>query len=70
MDATMKFMSPREIAVTLNLPLSWIYAQAGKGDLPHYKWGKYLRFNLAEVQVWMQQHRRGGQGGQTAEMAG
>jgi excisionase family DNA binding protein len=60
METPMKLMSPREIAVALGLPLSWIYAQAERGALPHYKCGKYLRFEFGEVQVWLRQHRRGG----------
>jgi excisionase family DNA binding protein len=62
MDTAMKLMSPRELAVALGLPLSWIYAQAERGVLPHYKCGKYLRFELAEVQAWPRQQRRGGNG--------
>jgi excisionase family DNA binding protein len=60
METTMKMMSPRDIAVALGLPLSWIYAQAERGVLPHYKCGKYLRFDLGEVQEWLRQHKRGG----------
>jgi excisionase family DNA binding protein len=62
MDTPIKLVSPRRLAVALELPLSWIYTQAEKGYLPHYKCGKYLRFDLGEVQAWLQQHRRGGNG--------
>jgi len=62
MNEPMKLVSPRGLAVALELPLSWIYAQAEKGYLPHYKCGKYPRFDPGEVQAWLQQRRRGGNG--------
>jgi excisionase family DNA binding protein len=62
METPMKLMSPRGLAVALDLPLSWIYAQAERGALPHYKCGKYLRFELGEVEAWLQRHKRGGSG--------
>jgi hypothetical protein len=64
-----RLASLRLLAVTLVLPLSWIYAQALKGYLSHCKCGKYLRFNLHEGEKCLQQRKRGGKNGQMGEMA-
>jgi excisionase family DNA binding protein len=41
------------------LPLSWLYAQTAAGKIPHLKLGKYLRFEPAAVDRWLEAHRRG-----------
>jgi excisionase family DNA binding protein len=62
MDTPKRYISPRKLADILDVAVSWIYAQAEGGYLPHYKCGKYLRFDLGEVQTWLQQRKRGGDG--------
>lgn len=42
----------RELASLLNVPVSWIYDRTRKGSsvqIPHYKIGKYVRFDKDEV---------------------
>jgi predicted DNA-binding transcriptional regulator AlpA len=51
-----------EIAGSLKVPLSWIYERTrrrGPEQIPHYKLGKYLRFDLAEVNKWISTMQRG-----------
>jgi excisionase family DNA binding protein len=56
----------KELEKRWQLPRSWLYAQAAKGYLPHYKCGKYLRFKVSEVEEWLEKHRRGGRNGHGA----
>lgn len=45
-----------ELAETLDVPISWIYARTrlkGPDAIPHLKLGKYVKFNLAEVMDWV-----------------
>jgi excisionase family DNA binding protein len=53
----------KELEKRTRLPRSWLYTQAAKGCLPHYKCGKYLRFKVTEVEAWLERHRRGDQHG-------
>jgi excisionase family DNA binding protein len=46
-------VSPKELSEILNVPVSWCYRQASEGRLPAVKVGKYLRFNLADVQKFI-----------------
>jgi len=46
----------------MKVPASWVYERTrrrGSEQLPHYKLGKYLRFNLAEVMSWLSTMQRG-----------
>jgi excisionase family DNA binding protein len=48
-----------ELATYLDLPKSWVYAQAEAGALPHFKLGRYLRFDFDEIDRYLEHHRRG-----------
>jgi len=52
------FLDIRELEKITKLPRSWLYSQAAKGYLPHYKCGKYLRFKISEIEEWLAKHRR------------
>ncbi len=42
----------QEIAALLAVKESWVYSHVAKGDIPHFKMGRYVRFNRAEVLAW------------------
>ena len=42
-----------ETAALLKVPKSWIYERTRKGAIPHLKLGKYLRFPLADLLLWV-----------------
>ena len=51
-----------EIAATMKVPVSWVYERTrrrGSEQIPHYKLGKYLRFDLTEVCGWLSTMQRG-----------
>jgi excisionase family DNA binding protein len=54
-----KLIGPGELSEQIGIPLSWIYAKAEAGILPHYKIGKYVRFRPSEVLAWIEAQRRG-----------
>ncbi len=54
-----KLIGPGELSDQTGLPLSWIYAKAEAGVLPHYKIGKYVKFRPSEVRMWLEAQRRG-----------
>ena len=47
-----------ETAALLKVPKSWIYERTRKGAIPHLKLGKYLRFPLAPLLLWITTHSR------------
>lgn len=44
----------KQMAQILDVPKTWLYARARGGDIPHYRLGKYLKFQLEDVMVWLQ----------------
>lgn len=49
-----------EMAARLRVNQSWLYRQTkrhGPGSIPRLKVGKYLRFNEAEVMVWINENQ-------------
>jgi excisionase family DNA binding protein len=51
-------LSPKELAETYNLPLTWVYNNIRTRQLPHFKLGHYVRFDEEEMAVWLEQQRR------------
>jgi excisionase family DNA binding protein len=43
----------KEMALKLNVPESWLYSRTRTKGIPHYKVGKYVRFNESEVWEWL-----------------
>ena len=46
-------------AELLNVPPSWILAEARANRLPHLKLGRYVRFSEAELLEWCRARYRG-----------
>lgn len=55
-------MAVREVAALLNVPLTWVYERTrkrGRETIPHVKLGKYVRFDRADIESYMEKQRRG-----------
>ena len=46
----------KEMAEKLNVPVSWLYSRTRTKDIPHYKIGKYVKFDESEVWDWVKKH--------------
>ena len=44
-----------EMAKKLNVPVSWLYARTRKNEVPHFKIGKYVRFDPEAVMDWIRE---------------
>jgi len=42
------------------VPAKWPLAQARAGNLPHVKLGRYTRFDVADVDAWLESLKAGG----------
>ena len=43
----------KEMAEKFDIPVSWLYSRTRTNEIPHYKIGKYVRFNEEEVWQWI-----------------
>jgi excisionase family DNA binding protein len=48
------------IAKKLSVPVSWLYARTRTNEIPHYKIGKYVRFDESEIREWLKGQKTGG----------
>ncbi len=54
----MKLLTIDELAEQLHVPKSWIYDKTRKSLIPHFKVGKFLRFDAEEIEVWLSENRQ------------
>jgi excisionase family DNA binding protein len=43
----------------LNVPSTWLLAEARADRIPHVRLGRYVRFDAAELEVWWRARARG-----------
>ena len=54
-------LTVQEVAEILNVPVSWVYDRTrkrGAARLPHFKLGKYLRFEEQTIREFLDRQRR------------
>jgi excisionase family DNA binding protein len=59
-DNPAALVGPKDVAAFLGMSLRWVHERTRLKEIPHYHFGRMLRFDLTEVQAWMQQYRTGG----------
>jgi excisionase family DNA binding protein len=60
-----------ELAAYLGVPVQTVYDWRTTGRAPRaYKFGKHVRFALADVQAWLDRHREAGDPGPDASGTG
>ena len=50
---TPPLLDANEAGGLLNVPASWILAEARAGRIPHVRLGKYVRFKTDELNAWL-----------------
>jgi excisionase family DNA binding protein len=53
-----QFVTAQQIAQATGCADSTIYAWAERGDIPHVRLGRCIRFNLRDVEAWLAQAAR------------
>jgi excisionase family DNA binding protein len=53
-------LNAKEAGALLNVPASWVLAQARADRIPHVRLGRYVRFERARLEAWAAEKRRGG----------
>ena len=65
-EAGKDLLSASETARMLRLSVPHVYTMAAAGTLPSIKFGRAVRFDPADVERFIEAHRRGGSPSKTA----
>ena len=57
---TERLVTAGEVAERLGVPESWVRESARSGAIPHVRLGRYIRFDLADVERWLEDCKRPG----------
>ena len=52
-------MTSQDVSRYLRCSVTTIRRLAGKGEIPHFRLGKLVRFRRSEVDAWLNQHHEG-----------
>lgn len=52
-------LNAEEAGELLNVPKTWVLAEARCNRIPHVRLGRYVRFDRADLLAWAQARRRG-----------
>lgn len=53
------FITPAELALGLNVSRPTVYSWVRKGTIPFIKLGELVRFDPAEISIWIKARRQG-----------
>jgi hypothetical protein len=54
-------LNPKQLADMLGVPVSFVYdrtRQTSSDPIPHFKLGKYVRFDMGHVGEWLKERSR------------
>ena len=52
-------LTAEDVAALLQVPKSWVYAEARAGRIPHVTLGRYRRFRREAIEAWLAAAERG-----------
>jgi excisionase family DNA binding protein len=55
-----RLIDAKAVAERLGVPESWVRESARSGAIPHVRLGRYVRFDLADVEAWLEACKRPG----------
>ena len=57
---TERLLDAKAIADRLGVPESWVRESARSGAIPHVRLGRYIRFDPADVEAWLEECKQPG----------
>ena len=66
-QAVQPLLDAKGAAEVLNVPASWILAEARADRIPHIRLGRYVRFDAAELEAWSKAQQQGPRHGGVGE---
>jgi len=61
MSAIGPLLDAQAASELLNVPKTWVLAEARADRIPHVRLGRYVRFEAKALEAWWAQRRRGPQ---------
>jgi excisionase family DNA binding protein len=55
-----RLLDAKAIAERLGVPETWVRESVRSGAIPHVRLGRYVRFDLADVEAWLAECKRPG----------
>ena len=55
-----RLLTAAEVGDLLGVPESWVRESARSGAIPHLRLGRYVRFDLADVEAWLESCKQPG----------
>jgi excisionase family DNA binding protein len=55
-----RLLDAKAIAERLGVPETWVRESVRSGAIPHVRLGRYVRFDLADVEKWLEECKRPG----------
>jgi excisionase family DNA binding protein len=55
----LRLLDAAGLAELLDIPKTWLLAEARAERIPHVRLGRYVRFDPQEVEAWLKARRRG-----------
>jgi excisionase family DNA binding protein len=55
-----RLLDAKAVADRLGVPESWVRESARSGAIPHVRLGRYVRFDLADVERWLEECKQPG----------
>lgn len=53
-------LTVKDVALRLNVPVSWVYAKVESRELPSLKIGRYVRFESSAIEAYIERQRKRG----------
>lgn len=57
---TGRLLDAAEVADRLGVPVSWVRESARSGAIPCVRLGRYVRFDMADVEEWLERCKQPG----------
>lgn len=55
-----RLLDANKVAEFLNVPVSWVRESTRSGAIPHIRLGRYVRYDLDDVERWLEECKRPG----------
>lgn len=55
----MSLLNAAEAGELLNVPKTWVLAEARANRIPHVRLGRYVRFDATDLQNWWEARKQG-----------
>lgn len=56
---SLPLLDAKQAAALLNVPHTWVLAEARADRIPHVRFGRYVRFDAGQLEAWWQERMQG-----------